>query len=162
MGTNLSQKALITEYQCHWIWAGRDDCFQIYNLQVCTLCATSVPQSTNVVWNPFESGLHIHFHCLGLSSQETFSECLSGDWSCIFHESCSNKCRNHRNFFHTQTLRRQKRFKTFGKTTPSHSLLSESSTFCTLLFVTLLSNLQRVSHVFPLPSEQTSNSQNLK
>lgn len=65
MGTNLSQKALITEYQCHWIWAGRDDCFQIYNLQVCTLCAIGVQLSTNIAWNPFESVLHIHSHLLG-------------------------------------------------------------------------------------------------
>lgn len=92
-----------------------------------SLCATSVQQSTYVVWNPFESGLHIHSLCLGFSPQKTFSECPSGDLSCVFCDSCANKCRNHRNFLHTQTLRRQKRFKIFGKTTPSHSLLSEIS-----------------------------------
>lgn len=48
----LSQRALTTEHYCLWVWAGRDDCFQLYNLQPCTLCATSLQLL-------FEGGLHI-------------------------------------------------------------------------------------------------------
>lgn len=74
---------------------------------------------------PFQEWLHIHSHLLGLSPPKT-SEYLSGDCSFILCGSCTNKCRKHRNFLHTQTLGRQKSFKTFGKTTQlPHSLLSE-------------------------------------
>lgn len=89
----LSQRPLIAEHYC--LWAGRDDCFQLYNLQSCTLCATSVQLL-------FEGGLHIPTLRVFLLEKPSLSGSLETSVA-FFRNPVQNKCRNHRNFLHTQT-----------------------------------------------------------